>query len=91
MTRFLFLYLLFINVAAFAAMFADKRRAVQRRWRVPERTLFFLAFIGGAAGALLGMFIFRHKTRHLSFRVLLPLFLLLNLICVFFLWKGGLL
>ena len=47
-------YLLIVNVAAFAVYGADKRRARQGRWRVPEKTLFLLAIVGGCVGGLAG-------------------------------------
>ena len=59
-------------------MSEDKRRARNRRDRVPERTLFLLAAIGGALGVLIAMYRKRHKTRHLSFRVGIPLLLFVN-------------
>ncbi len=67
-------YLLIVNVAAFAVYGADKLRARRGRWRVPEKTLFLLAIIGGSVGALLGMWCFHHKTRHWCFRYGIPLF-----------------
>ena len=60
-------YLVLVNVIAFTVYGADKRRAQKDRWRVPERTLFLLAVLGGSIGALLGMRVFRHKTRHWYF------------------------
>ena len=57
----------------------DKLRAVKGEWRISERSLFLLAAAGGSAGALAGMFLFRHKTKHMSFRIGLPLILLLQL------------
>ncbi|MCQ2334625.1 MAG: DUF1294 domain-containing protein [Paludibacteraceae bacterium] len=69
------LYLAVINVVAFAAYGADKYKAQHGQWRIPEKTLLGLALIGGAAGALAGMFTFRHKTKHLSFLILVPLML----------------
>ncbi len=65
-------YLLTVNVAAFAVYGADKLRARQGRWRVPEKTLFLLAIVGGGVGALLGMWCFHHKTRHWYFRYGIP-------------------
>lgn len=47
-------YLLIVNVAAFAVYGADKRRAKQGRWRVPEKTLFLLAIVGGSVGPCWG-------------------------------------
>lgn len=70
-------YLVLINLAAYLTFGADKRRAKRPgARRVPEKTLFLLALLGGSLGAVLGMFGFHHKTRHWYFRVFLPLILL---------------
>ena len=79
MTGFL-TYVAAVNLAAFALMGYDKRRAPQGGWRVPESRLFALALAGGAGGILLGMVRFRHKTRHGSFRLGIPLLLLLQVL-----------
>lgn len=63
---------LVMNVVGFTLMGADKRRAVRNEFRVPEAVLFGVAFLMGGAGCLAGMFAFRHKTKHASFRILLP-------------------
>ena len=70
---------LLINLISFAAYGIDKRRARKDKWRIPESTLLMLAFIGGVLGALAGMLVFHHKTRHWKFKILVPLFLLLQL------------
>ena len=90
MRTFLFWYFVVVNLSTFLLMFSDKRRAVRRQWRIPEKTFFALSFFGGAAGALAGMFLFRHKTRHLSFRIILPLCLILNIAAVCWLFTGEL-
>ena len=77
--KFFFLYLLLINAAAFLLMLADKRKARKNRWRIPERTLILTALLGGSIGALLGMYTFRHKTRHLKFTLGIPAILLAQL------------
>ena len=69
-------YLLLINAAAFMLMLADKRKAIKNRWRIPERTLILSAALGGSIGALLGMYTFRHKTRHLKFTLGIPAILI---------------
>ncbi|MBR8703846.1 DUF1294 domain-containing protein [Porphyromonas levii] len=69
-------YLLIINAVSFVVYGVDKYKARHQKWRIPEATLLTLAAIGGAAGALLGMVVFRHKTKHLRFVLLVPLFVL---------------
>ena len=55
---------------------ADKAKARRGAWRVPEKTLFLLPLLGGSVGALLGMLVFRHKTKHWYFVWGIPLILL---------------
>lgn len=73
-------YLLIINAAGFLLMRADKRRAKKERWRIPESTLLSVAAAGGSVGALIGMYTFRHKTKHPRFTVGIPLILALQII-----------
>lgn len=63
----LVVWLIAINLVTFAVYGADKRRARRGAWRVPEKTLFLLPLLGGSVGALLGMRVFRHKTKHWYF------------------------
>jgi len=77
MIQVITIYLLTINAIAFAAYGIDKWKARHGKWRISEATLILLAFIGGALGALLGMKVFRHKTQHWKFKILVPLALLL--------------
>ncbi len=69
---------LLMNLIAFAAYGIDKRKARMDKWRIPELTLLLLAFLGGSIGALLGMRVFHHKTKHWKFKILVPLFLILQ-------------
>ena len=73
-------YLLLINAAGFILMLADKRKAIKNAWRIPEATLLWTAVIGGSLGVLMGMRIFRHKTRHLKFFLGVPVLLVLQLV-----------
>ena len=68
-------YLVIVNAAALALMLADKQKARRGAWRIPEVTLMGVALIGGCIGAIAGMYLFRHKTRHLKFTLGLPLIL----------------
>lgn len=61
------LWMLAASLALFALMGLDKRRARRGAWRIQERTLFLAALLFGAPGGLLGMRVFRHKTKHASF------------------------
>ena len=75
MIKLLLLYLLIINAAGFVLMLADKRKAKKNLWRIPEKTLIGVALLGGSIGALLGMYTFRHKTKHLKFTIGIPVIL----------------
>ena len=66
-TGALAVWLIAINLVTFAVYGIDKRRARRGAWRVPEKTLFLLPLLGGSVGALLGMRVFRHKTKHWYF------------------------
>ena len=72
-------YLVLVNVIAFTVFGADKAKARKQKWRVPEKTLFALALLGGSLGAFLGMHVFHHKTKHWYFRVFIPLILLVQI------------
>ena len=65
--------LVVMNVLAFALMGIDKLKAKKGAWRIPEKTLLAIALLLGGAGAWAGMQVFRHKTKHLSFRIIVPL------------------
>ncbi|MNH36496.1 DUF1294 domain-containing protein [Paenibacillus sp.] len=73
------LWFVVINIIGYVVMSEDKNKARKRRERVPEKTLFLLAAMGGALGVLIAMYRKRHKTRHMSFRIGIPLLLLLNI------------
>ena len=77
------IYLELVNLAAFAMMGIDKRRAKKGRWRIPESALILSAVIGGGIGALAGMYLFRHKTKKKKFTVGIPV--IIGMQVVFFL------
>jgi len=76
MLKLLLIYLAAMNLLLFALMGFDKARARRGQRRIPESTLFFFAVAGGSLGGVLGMAVFRHKTRHASFRIGFPAILL---------------
>lgn len=69
------LYLIIVNAAAFLLMLADKLKAKRGAWRIPEAALMGIAAIGGSVGALAGMYLFRHKTKHIKFTLGIPVIL----------------
>ena len=88
MNEILWIYLVVINVAALALFGADKRKAKKHAWRISEKALFLSAVLGGSVGALLGMLLFWHKTKHWYFVIGIPLILVIQ---IFLLWKFGIL
>lgn len=89
MTVYVFwLLLLLWNFYVFLLYGADKRRAICNKNRIKEKVLFLCAFFMGAPGSLLGMKIFRHKTKHLYFWLLNYLFLTINVLVVFLMNKA---
>lgn len=81
-------YLILMNVLGFFFMGIDKWKAKKRAWRIPEATLLLIAALGGAAGSVLGMHLFRHKTRHWYFLYGIPAMLIVHILLFLFIWKG---
>ncbi len=82
MTTALLIWVLAWTLIAFVLMGADKWKARHDNWRVPEKALFLSAILGGSVGALAGMYLFRHKTKHLSFTIGMPVILALQIALV---------
>ena len=83
----LFAYLAAVNLLLFVVMGADKGFARRHLRRVPERTLFTLCLLGGGLGGILGMYVFRHKTRHVKFVVGFPLIFLAEAVALYLLLR----
>lgn len=71
-------YIALMSVVLLVMMKVDKERARRNQYRISERTLWVMALLGGAVGGVIGMQLFRHKTKHLSFRFGFPLLALLD-------------
>lgn len=80
--KYLFIYLLVINLTAFAAYGLDKKKAEKDKWRIPEATLVMLAVLGGSIGALAGMLAFHHKTKKPKFVIGIPLIALTQVLAL---------
>lgn len=78
-TDVLWLWLALVNLLAFSAMGSDKQRARRNLQRIPEKTLIWLAALGGSPGEIVGMYLFRHKTQHKKFNPGLLILLVLQI------------
>lgn len=90
--RLLAIYLTLINALGLVLMYLDKQYSRKKMWRIPERALMTVAALGGSLGSLVGMYLFRHKTKHRKFTVGVPLFLILHLalLALLILYRQGL-
>jgi len=84
MTGFI-IYLFAINALGLLLMLVDKKKSQKNRWRIPERTLFLTAVLGGSLGCLMGMYLFRHKTKHMSFTLGMPAILAVQCLILYYL------
>jgi uncharacterized membrane protein YsdA (DUF1294 family) len=78
-------YLLVLNLLGFFIMLIDKQRAIHKEWRISEKTLIEISVLGGSVGMIIGMYNFRHKTKHKKFTIGIP-FILLMQIYIFILY-----
>lgn len=81
-----FICFIVISVITFATYGIDKYKAQHNKWRISEATLILLAAFGGSVAALLAMFVFRHKTKHLKFIVGVPLILVAQIALISYFW-----
>ena len=89
--KLILLLLIAVNLVSFALYGLDKLKAKKGLWRIRESTLLLVAALGGSLGALLGMEVFRHKTKHWKFRILVPVFLMLHIALGVYMVQNGLL
>lgn len=85
--KYLLIYLLLINAAGLVLMLADKIRARNGAWRISELTLMLTAALGGSVGVHIGMYLFRHKTRHPKFTLGVPAILTVQILLAWLLLK----
>ena len=78
MVELFVMYLFLINVVGIYVMWSDKQKAKKDQFRIPEKTLFLVAILGGAFGTTYGMYQFHHKTKHWYFKYGMPAILLLE-------------
>jgi len=81
------LYVIFINLLGFILMKLDKNYAIKKQYRISEKTFFIVSFLLGSIGVYVGMYTFRHKTKHINFTVMIPVLFILNIITVYLIFK----
>lgn len=86
--KFFIYYLIIINIVSLLLMFVDKIKAKKRKSRIPEKTFFTLALLGGSIGVYLGMYFFNHKTRHSSFTLGIPVIIIIQILLLGYLIKN---
>ncbi|WP_375539877.1 DUF1294 domain-containing protein [Clostridium chauvoei] len=74
------IYFLAINLFAMIIMFVDKKKAIKKHWRISEFNLLLIALLGGSIGEYIGMYLFRHKTKHIKFTLGIPVIFLLQIL-----------
>ena len=81
-TVILLIYIGIINLTGFILMGVDKKKAIRNAWRIPEARLFLCALLGASPGCILGMYTFRHKTKHWYFVWGMPAILMVQIAAV---------
>lgn len=76
--KYVFIYILIINLIGFLFMYIDKKRAINHQFRISENTLLLLSILGGSIGSFIGMYKFRHKTKKKKFTVGIPLIFIIE-------------
>lgn len=79
-------YLIIINILSFILYEIDKLKAIKKKERISEKALILIGILGGSIGSLIGMNLFRHKTKKLKFIISLPLILIIHIIVVIYLF-----
>ncbi|GAB6170463.1 DUF1294 domain-containing protein [Clostridium carnis] len=88
MYKLFIIYLIFINLFSLLLMYVDKQKAIKHKWRIKESTLMFISILGGSLGSLLGMNLFRHKTKHIKFSLGIPIIILIQVsLFIYFILK----
>ena len=85
MEKILLYYLILIKIIAFIIIYIDKQKSIKHKWRIKESTLFLISIIGGSLGTLVGMYTFRHKTKHIKFTLGIPFILILQILLIYYL------
>lgn len=83
--KLIFIYFLLINLLSFILMYVDKKELYYINGELVKNLFFILCILGGSLGEILGIYTFRHKTKHLKFTLGFPLILIIQLLIFLYL------
>lgn len=82
----IFIVLILLNIIGFVVTIVDKHKAINHKWRIPEKRLFLIAILGGSIGTYLAMIIYRHKTKHWKFMIGIPTIIVFQAVLIFLIY-----
>ena len=85
------IYIILINLIGFFTMYIDKNKAKKGKYRISEKSIFIIAILLGGIGVYIGMYKFRHKTKHTLFTVGIPICIIINIFCIYYIISKNLL
>lgn len=88
---YFFIYIILINFIGFFTMYIDKNKAKKGKYRISEKTIFIISILLGSIGVYIGMYKFRHKTKHTLFTVGIPICIIINAFCIYYIISKNLL
>ncbi|WP_297637121.1 DUF1294 domain-containing protein [uncultured Clostridium sp.] len=87
MHKFIWAYIILINLIGLLTMFIDKRKAINHKWRISEAYLLAPSILGGGFGSWIGMYFFRHKTTRIKFNLGIPLIIFFQVVCIVYFFR----
>ena len=84
-------YFLIINIIGFVMMYSDKQKAKKDQYRTREKSFFVVSLLLGGIGTYIGMYKFRHKTRHNLFTIGIPVMIVINLVSIYYILSQNIL
>ena len=85
------IYFLIINIIGFVMMYSDKQKAKKDQYRTREKSFFVVSLLLGGIGTYIGMYKFRHKTRHNLFTIGIPVMIIINIASIYYIITKNLL
>lgn len=87
MQKFIWAYIILINLIGLLTMYVDKKKAVNKKWRISEARLLLIPILGGGFGSWIGMYIFRHKTTRIKFNLGIPIIIFIQVVCIVYFFR----